>query len=246
MNVAGSLRSITEVPTGAPGTTTTDPPSPRTAFLTFLSRSADGVFLVGGQDAHSQQTLHDIWFLRLNQDWAQLPLTTGDARAATYSFADRRLWLVDHVAGVSPADATRVTRVDPNTGASEDFLLVPDFDAGHQEFLAVDRDGSILLSVSSSSPPVGTYTARISLAGGAPVVSLIEFENGLLSRPVVVDDYGYSFVFAHEDGTIEIKRRSDLEGIPCQEPHPHGPPHDGVHHEGADAECLTDRLRSLL
>ena len=82
-------------------------PAPRAGFRSFYSSAAGGVFMLGG-NASSGAQMHDIWFRGMANDWR--PVNTAASYspdrilAATYSFADRWLYVLDHsISGVQNA-----------------------------------------------------------------------------------------------------------------------------------------------
>jgi hypothetical protein len=195
-------------------------PSARTDFKAVYSRSTDRVFVVGGTD-DAGQPAHDIWWRGTGAGtWRRVPLA-GDYRpervmAATYSYVDSRLWVLDErMQGNAPF--ARLVRIDPQTGHHELLGTWPRPRGWFQNqlfedhWLVLDRDGGVLFVASSGK--LGRHAAvRIALRDGeSPHVEGIRLANGKLAGAPVVDVDGYSFLIkAGNSKPPRIERMSDL------------------------------------
>jgi hypothetical protein len=161
-----------------------------TAPLLVFSPAAGGFYALGGTQASNAQPSLDVWFHPLPGPWQHVTrFENRDAvLAATYSFADRHLWMV-----VAPEDVEkgyRLQRLSPVDGAHEEVYQFA-YRTGAKPILTVDRDGSILLSMARATETgqarfwhdeQGYHAQRI-----APLA-------GKLHRPIVVDDVDYASV----------------------------------------------------
>jgi len=185
-----------------------DPPSPRKDFAAVFSRSAGGVYVVGGVNPVSGSPLSDVWFQPLPQGtWRNLSFDgeqLGRVRAATFSFRGRQLWVLDQKSG-----RTRLLRLDPMTSTSTVFASWPSRGTATKWFLALDRDGSILVSATSPAPAI-SVTARVALDRPIPAITLVHVEKGELRGALLVDSHAYAFVVNGPGGTLRIRRHETL------------------------------------
>jgi len=200
-------------------------PSQRTDFETVFSRSEDAAFVIAGRDLGTGEQLGDIWMRRVDGPggWAKVPLSgyqVGEVLAATWSFVDHKLWVLDTTgAGTSCDPGTdgqmvRLVRVEPYLGA---VSLVGQWPRGayfRQQWLLVDQDGQVLLV--SSSEAKGQHAVMrfevVPFLWSAPVeVAWLEVRDGALAFEPLVDISGYTFARKTPEG-IAIDRRSSLGG----------------------------------
>ena len=199
-------------------------PSARHDFVGVFSRVEDRAFVVGGVEDASGVEAGDIWHRAVEgqSPWTRVPLgahRVGRVLAATWSYVDDRLWVLDEIAatGKSKGKARRVRlyRVEPYLGVVSLVGEWPMQPAVDRRWLVLDLDGQVLLATSSSSAKIHTLarfeaTAYDSLA---PLGFSLARRPGQLLLPPLADERGYSFVFAGPGGVPELVRRSSLEWL---------------------------------
>lgn len=188
-------------------------PKDRANWVTVFSRTIGGVFVVGGTDAWTGAPLHDVSLFRWGVGWTTI--ADGffeEAKAATFSPADEKLWLLEY-----RNDSAAIHRVDPWTGQAEELgrwhLERSTWD---QHFLSVDADGTVLLT--SSSATLGrTKVARVRIdAYGSAYATQVERE-GLpyVTDAPIVDRDEYGFVVRDGSGAMtSVYRRATLGNAP--------------------------------
>ena len=214
------LSSLTEELSSLLNTSALDGPlpPPRDSFSSVFSRTAGGVFVIGGVDGDGAPR-HDAWFLPIGGSWSELALGSvqlGSVLAATYAPGDDRLWIADEVEE-SPAKRrkrTRLVRIDPAGGGASVVFFAPRRRPGLTPFLSVDRDGSPLLALADDSR-FALFRLRMTPNGIA--VGRVRTERGKLVRAPIVDAFGYSFVLMAADGTLRVKRRDILRAVGCDD-----------------------------
>ncbi len=191
-------------------------PAPRSDFAAFFTRVGGGVYLIGGTSAFGVP-LHDVWFQPVGRDWQEVTFSgppLGDVDAATLSFLDRRLLIVDRVREQRGAERARILRVDPVASTSQVLFTTRARHGDRLAFLSVDRDGSVLLAVSNLRSKK-TKLVRLDISGNAFRVSRVHVGRGVLTRPVIVDEHAYGFAVVNEDGSVRIVRKPDLRARGC-------------------------------
>jgi hypothetical protein len=206
----GKLVAASDLETfGDIGSTGGAGPAQRTDFTGLFSRTAGGVFLLGGI-APNGQAVHDIWFARIGGGWSERRFTDGtvlgEVRAATYSFRDESLWVLDVVPNGSH-DELRLLRMDPTAGPVDKIASWRLKKKHTRHYLTVDRDGGILMTTVGAKKR-GFSVARIAAEkpGGPLVVSLKRKMKGDLALAPVVSPVSYAFVLRQRDGTARITR----------------------------------------
>ncbi len=189
-------------------------PSSRQNFVSVFSRAAGGVFLLGGTDPQSGATLHDVWFVGRSGQWSKLrygAFALGQVLAATYSFGDQQLWVLDRIVGPLGVHQVRLTRLAGDGGHAQMVAEWLDLKPSETWYLSVDRDGGILLT---GSDAVSNTTVRFSIAGPCPVaVAAVKLSGALALRPVV-DPFSYAFVYWQSSTQLAIARRPTLTSHP--------------------------------
>jgi hypothetical protein len=206
--------SVSIVCAGGPAGATDDPPAPRRGFASVFSRSAGGVFVLGGASTTTNAPLSDIWFQAFGGIWGQIAIpsfTLGDVVATTFSYRDRRLWILDRV-GTNGGHGTtmRLTRVSQPDGSFETMTSWRARDDVSGWFLAIDQDGSVLLSATDERV---SMTAQLTFdATKEPHIALFHIEPGKLVHAPLVDDNGYDYVVSGPQGSMRINRLTTLSG----------------------------------
>jgi hypothetical protein len=182
---------------------------PRTNPVAVFSRAAGGLFVLGGQD-DSGAPLHDLWFQPLQGDFSRVDLgnfALGDVRAATYTFSDHRLWVLDEALDTH---TLRLLRIDPTNGSVE-TLAGWAHPSRHcrrassaRYSLVVGSKGTPLLTISR-----GDQSTVLELKVGKRGLraSAMETVQGRLSGAPVVDMVGLSYVIKQRDGSFRVERR---------------------------------------
>ena len=125
-------------------------PPPRSGFVPVYSTAAGGLFVVGGQSSGGNAS-GDIWFLPStgpgkNHYSGYQP---GQVLAATFSFGDHKLWVLDSTSSGVGFPTARLARLDAQGGDVEVIATWPQLGIFDRWFLSVDRDGSVLMSGST-------------------------------------------------------------------------------------------------
>jgi hypothetical protein len=213
---AGTTEDFALGTPGRPGS-----PSPRDGFVPVFSRADDLAFVVGGRDQGSGAAAGDIWMrpVQAPGEWRRVDLSgigVGQVLAATYCYADHRLWVLDEVEAAGKTKA-RLYRVEPYTGA---ILSVGDWPRkGHADrhWLLLDRDGQVLLVASSSTQGKMHAVARFEVKPAEPAAPL-RFSFAVRGRSLALapfaDPAGYGIVLVGPHGTPLLERETDLHLVP--------------------------------
>jgi hypothetical protein len=191
-------------------TTASHPPA-RTGPLAFFSSAAGGVFMLGGVDPTGAGFMHDMWFRQMHNDWRPVPAfgyAPDRILAATFSFADRRLYVLDHTVDGS-VDTAHLVRIDFRTGLVESLGSCPRGTTYTTQFLTLDIDGSVLLtSTSATASAIGHLAVD---CNGKAYLSQIDSTEGGLAVAPVVDPNGYSLVTTTATGGYITTRTKTLQ-----------------------------------
>jgi hypothetical protein len=218
--------------TASSGSSLQDPgqnPGEREAFQPVYSRYLGRVFVVGGRDPANQAPRGDVWWQDAQGEaiWHRVPdqgYSVNRVLAATYSFRDDRLWILDEVKGPGGLKRARLVRLDPRTGEFEQIGQWLRLGLFNQHWLVVDKDGQVLLAASSD---VARKHLVIRLDNRAPQVkpTAIRLGQGALAYRPMVDQEGYSFVKRqtkkNKPPTV-TERSKTLGGIPAAWSHLNG------------------------
>lgn len=186
-------------------------PLPRTGFVPVLSRSAGGLFVIGGRDAGTNALTHEIFFFRPHLGWSQISssIEFGDIKSATYSAVDGKLWLLER-----RTSSYTLLRISPWTGVAEQLGSYPRGAVWDQHFLAMDRDGRVLLvasSLTSNRSKVGQL--RVNGSGQAYASKVDEESIPYTTLAPIVDKDEYGFIVRDGAGGVtSIYRRASLLG----------------------------------
>ncbi|RYZ46948.1 MAG: hypothetical protein EOO72_00740 [Myxococcaceae bacterium] len=193
----------------------TSSPTGRQGFVTAYTKARKKVFVVGGTDLRSGQVLGDIWMFRTNV-WQQVrtPLVVGRPLAATYSFRDDRLWIVDEIL-VGRTLRARVIAINPETGVHQILGTWPRAGTFDEVWLTLDLDGSLLLTSSSATDNRHVVTHIALPTSGAQVDSQVA-RTGVLAFAPVVDPTGYAFAISPGSKQMPpLTRYTTLGGTPA-------------------------------
>jgi len=187
-------------------------PSPRKDFVAFYSRAANAVVVTGGDDLATNAILHDVWLYDLFANtWEGIPIGgLGRIVDATYSFGDKKFWLLDRVARQHGPDEIRLVRFDRSGGNLE---VVRSWAAGAVSplrlFLSLDRDGAILLSAANRTSYVVTRVT-IPVGGNRARSHVVDAGYGELVYRPVVSRVSYAFLLRGRNDSARIVRRVKL------------------------------------
>ncbi len=173
-----------------------------TGFATVLTAYRRGLFVVGGDDPDTNKPTGQIWFSGLEANRWELLATGGyqprHVLAATYSFASDRLYVLD-----DKDDEARLTAIDPTGGAVAALGSWPRHPGWDRHFLAVDRDGGLLVA-SSSSTKKKHAILRIDVRKKPPAVDGVDRGKRALRMEPVIDASLYTLVL-DKDGEDDEK-----------------------------------------
>jgi hypothetical protein len=189
-------------------------PSPRTGFRAVYSRMMGWLLLVGGTDTATGKPAREIWARSTDGgSWSRIT-TKGYAPetvlAATFSYGDRRLWILDETA-FGPVKMGRLARVDVATGSAEVIGKWPRVRLFDRYWLVADRDGALLFTASSSKLR-RHFVIRIRLDAPHPRVAGVHMGGFELVGPPVVDGDGYWLVGKAKADTMHAVRAATLQG----------------------------------
>jgi hypothetical protein len=189
-------------------------PEGRSDFVPVFSRVEDRLFVVGGQV--EDEPIGDVWMRSVHGElgWEEIALfpqgPLGRVESATYSFADRRLWVLDQ-------DATqkwRLLRIQPTTGYTQVVATWNENSPWDWYRLVLDHDGQVLL-VATHESSNKHVVARIEVTpyhGYDPImVSHLDIRTGTIAFPPAVHAVGYTF-YLFSDGVHAVELREKLGG----------------------------------
>jgi hypothetical protein len=161
--------------------------------------------------------MHDLWFQPVQGDFSHVDLgnfALGDVQAATFTFSDHRLWVLDEALDTH---TLRLLRIDPTKGSVE-TLAGWTHPSRHcrrassaRYSLVVGSKGTPLLTISR-----GDQNTVLELKVGRRGLraSAMETVQGRLSGAPVVDMVGLSYVLKQRDGSFRVERRRALRPRP--------------------------------
>ncbi len=193
-------------------------PTPRTDFIPVYSRSTGRLFVIGGADSATGEQTGDIWqrSTRGSGGWSRLDLsdyTPGKVLAATYSYRDDHLWILDEVREGTHLPMARLTRVHAGTGVAEVVGTWPRLKLFESHWMMLDRDGAVLLFASSSHTRAH-WVFKLNPDTGA--LEGMRRRNGMLAMRPSVDMGGYSFLVQNSASqSPTVVRRADLDLVPA-------------------------------
>jgi hypothetical protein len=197
--------------------------------------------VVGGEDA-SGTLLTDVWFMRLDEvatpSWRPIAtegVSIGKVLAATYPFADDRLWVLDESEDIKKGRTARVVRIDPRRGHAEVLFSTPHTRFDVTPFFSVDNDGTPLLALARDKK----FTLyRVTAKPCPQVVRHMDERRGRLVRAPIVDSNGYSFVLREDDGWLRLDRLNTDHKKVADVSNAHGNQCDAEHGIGAFADLF--------
>ena len=209
-------------------------PSPRHDFSAVYSRAVRGVYVIGGTARATETPVGDVWFRPVGGSWTELHYagyTPAVVLAATYSFADQGLWVLDQFTDSDHEPRLRLSLLDPHGGFASQLATWRPSEGFHRWFFSIDRDGSILLTRATERRyvTVRLRTERTSLPR-AHITSIFGQEGTLLMAPVV-DDNNYAFLTRHPESGIRLRREPTLASRDTD--------------EGSEVTLLGDELQEL-
>lgn len=189
--------------------------TPRTGFVSVLSRTLGALVLAGGQDLQGELT-NQIWLV---PQWDEpfLLETPGyqpqTVLAATVATADGMLWVLDEYRLFGWLRVARLVRIDTLSGKHELVWQGPRLGIFDRHWLAVDRDGQVLL-FGSSQRLRKHVTVRFEadpFVLGSAKPRLMRFDGGDLLGQPLVDAHGYQFVTRRGRKRLDVQRIESLD-----------------------------------
>lgn len=179
-------------------------PGPREGFQAVYSRSLRRIFLIGGQDPVSQAPIGDLWQRPVDAStWTRIPTrgyTPERALAATFSYRDNRLWILDDRPGPGNSRRARLVRLDTQSGNVDIIGEWPRTNVARRFWLLLDQDSESVLLVATRSTGLGTIVARFNVGeSGARLEGLWTAPLRTVAPPVV-DMAGYTLLMAGPHG----------------------------------------------
>ena len=168
----------------------------RVRFRAVYSRATARLFIIGGEDPVTHAPRGDIWYRSIDAGggWGVVPaleFQPSTLLAATYSFIDGKLWILDSIPKNANKLVVRLSTVDPMTGKTALVGQWPRLKHYDAHWLLVDHDGSVLL-VASSQKLRRHSVFRLKTTGSGAL--LLRTASGFLPWAPVVDLAGYGFV----------------------------------------------------
>ncbi len=187
-------------------------PPPRTGFFPVFSRVEQRAFVIGGADPTTGVWKSDAWMLGPS-GWSPIPLGTYDPQnvlAATWSFTDHRLWILDKAVHSPPV--ARLVRVEPGLGHVQVVGEWPWTGTWDRHYLVIDAHGQVILASSSTSANKTTLI-RFHVApfvGDAEVtIDSVRTTGGALALPPIADLSGTTlFRFNAKKESYVVRRRT--------------------------------------
>ena len=206
----GTLKSAADLGYSSSSVAATNAPPARTGFLSVLSRSVGGVFVIGGLGVDANQELADIHLWRPGVGWSTIIPTIqfASARSATFSPADGNLWILEE-----RRDSYTLLRISPWTGIAQSLGNWAHGTIWDQHFLTVDRDGQVLL-VASSRQNRQTMFGRLRVDSGGLYASQIDADSiPYTTSAPIVDKDEYGVIVRDDTGAVtSVFRRANLFG----------------------------------
>ena len=161
-------------------------------FVPVFTQARRGVFVVGGTDVTASTPSGEVWFVGFGSNrWVRYgaAFKPHHVLAATFVFANDALLVLDET---ETGDARLVT-IDFMSQAVSEIGRWRRHASWDRHFLAVDRDGALLVIASNTT--AGSYgLSRVALRGGAAAVEGLEFGVGTIVASPEVDMHGMSVV----------------------------------------------------
>ena len=137
-------------------------PSPRSGFISFLSPALGGVVVAGGQTSQGRAA-PSVHVYRFGVGWFKVNFAADleDIRAAVYSPHDHMMWVLD-----AHGDGTmHIVRMNPLSGEQGEGKVLSWNASLYSDFqLSLDASGKVLLVASSAAT---SKTMRVEEVGGA-------------------------------------------------------------------------------
>jgi len=189
-------------------------PVPSVDFAPIFSEAAGGVFVVGGHDPGTMEPTRQIEFWPVGgAEWRRTLVpdyAPENVLAATFSFADLRLWIVDWRWDGS-AREFRVTRVDPVFSTAQTVLRGEYHDV--LPHIAVDLQGHVVLFASRLD---GFDAVRFRLdSSDGYTIERLEGNETVVKRTPIFHRRGITFVTAAPDERLQIIERTRLRQVCC-------------------------------
>jgi len=203
--LVGTTVDFARTPPPRPGS-----PAPRKGFTTVFTRAEDRAFVLGGTALANSAPLHDIWMRPVDGagEWSEVVLdnfTLGDVLAATWSYRDHRLWVLDERV-LSGNNIARLVRIDIYRGLVTmvgEWTRKSEF---QRQWLWLDRDGVVFLAATSKNHhAIARFLVPPLVAPGTIGVTMAIDPHPLAFAPIADGD-GYSLPLIKE---VEIEQAGD-------------------------------------
>ena len=183
-------------------------PSPRSRFVALYSAVRHGTFMLGGENGG--QAEHDVWFAPVGEGWTEItPVQGGSLQevfAATYSFGDERLWILDAPSHGATGGQVRLVTLGIEKRDMEVVATWPHTRLTYSYGLSTDQDGGVLLQATNGS------SASVIAKVGTSNFTKLDNESFALARAVAVDRHGYSFLTRAGAAGVRVVRHSAVGG----------------------------------
>ncbi len=201
----GTTVDFVRPPTNRPGS-----PSPRKDFTTVFTRAEDRAFVLGGKSLADNATLHDVWMRPVQGagEWMAVALqdfTLGDVLAATWSYRDHRLWVLDERV-VKGDKVARLVRIDVYRGVVTtvgEWKRTSSFD---RQWLFLDRDGVVLLAATSKNHHAIARFAVPPLVAHGTIGVRMAIDSHPLAFAPIADGDGYSLPLVKK---VDVEENQD-------------------------------------
>jgi hypothetical protein len=178
----------------------------RTNFVPIFSQRTSQVFVIGGTLSGTSTLTKQIVNYDITSGVSRVLALLGSyapekVLAATLSFTDNRLWILDELAS---GGTTRLAHVDPLTGSAQIVWQGTPSGGYDHYYMTTDKDGSLLLTASSlTSSKFATVRARW-LPFAAGTEKLFKVHTGLsgLLGAGIPSTRGITYVIAGPGGAI--------------------------------------------
>jgi len=167
--------------------------------------------VIGGLDVTTNQELRDVHLWRPYVGWSTIipSIAFAKAKTATFSPADGQLWILEQ-----RNSSYSLFRMSPWTGITQALGTWTRGTTWDQHFLAVDRDGQVLLVASSRTNQQSKFgRIRVNTSGNAYASQIDADSIPYTTSGPIVDKDEYGVIVRDETGAVtSVFRRANLLG----------------------------------